>query len=392
MPVSPALTTRCSEENDDEAAAELDAMSPEDRVRRFRAMARAILQAHRAEDLIPASGKMVVFDHDLPVKYAFYGMLEHNIKCAPVWDATRSDWVGMLTVTDFIDILRYYYHQDQWASVGHVLGEQCIRQWAAIKASTHTSIPHLLSIDPEGTLWEALQTIQRYHIHRLPVLQKIPENTILSMLTHQRILNFVLVKFKLAHELMLLQRLTVADIGIGSFATLHTVKYDTKLVAALDVLSLNKISAAPVVDDDGVLLDVYSRGDVLFLVMDKTYLNLDITVRQALGAHNKTRPVPICCREDTLYTVFKRLVQTRKQRAVVVEPATRKAIGTISLSDIFNFLLDESGGETAAAAATAAATAATAATGSAAAAAVDSVERQFAATLAVSGLASEDGP
>ena len=51
-----------------------------------------------AEDLIPASGKIVVFDYDLPVKYAFYGLLENNIKCAPVWDTTRSAWVGMLTV------------------------------------------------------------------------------------------------------------------------------------------------------------------------------------------------------------------------------------------------------------------------------------------------------
>jgi CBS domain-containing protein len=65
---------------------------------------------------------------------------------------------------------------------------------AAIKASQHTSIPHLLSIDPEGTLLEALEIIHRHHIHRLPVLQRVPENSILCMLTHQRILNFVLVK------------------------------------------------------------------------------------------------------------------------------------------------------------------------------------------------------
>ena len=104
-------------------------------------------------------------------------------------------------VTDFIDILLYYHRQDQWSSVTAALGEQCIRQWAgaqrvnapkspaffvytqrtqiairlvamlrlrcvvlsssAIKASMHTSIPHLLSIEPEGTLWEALEIVQR---------------------------------------------------------------------------------------------------------------------------------------------------------------------------------------------------------------------------------------
>ena len=58
--------------------------------------------------MIPASGKIVVFDCDLPVKHAFFGLLEHDVKCAPIWDSAKLDFVGMLTVSDFIDILRYF--------------------------------------------------------------------------------------------------------------------------------------------------------------------------------------------------------------------------------------------------------------------------------------------
>ena len=157
-------------------------------------MARAILEAHRAEDLIPASGKVVVFDIDLPVKFAFYGLLEHHIKCAPIWDSAKMDYVGMLTVSDFIDILRYYHHHQSATDLAHSLEDQCIRQWAAIKASQQSSVPHLLTVGPEGTLVDALALFHRHRIHRLPVLQKEPENSILCMLTHQRLLHFLMAK------------------------------------------------------------------------------------------------------------------------------------------------------------------------------------------------------
>ena len=102
------------------------------------------------------------------------------------------------------------------------------------------------------------------------------------------------------------------------------------------------------------------------LAVDKSFSNLDMTVRQALAnhtvltcliseikvivyficfqthCHQKTRPVPLCHRHESLYTVIVRLVQIRKLRMIVVEPGTKRAIGTLSLSDIFNFLLDPS--------------------------------------------------
>ena len=58
------------------------------------------------------------------------------------------------------------------------------------------------------------------------------------------------------------------------------------------------------------------------------------------AVRQKSRPVPICSRTDTMYVVCKRLVQTRKQRLIVVEPHTRICQGTVSLSDIFQFILD----------------------------------------------------
>lgn len=35
--------------------------------------------------------------------------LESGVRAAPLWDSSKQSFVGMLTITDFIKILRTYY-------------------------------------------------------------------------------------------------------------------------------------------------------------------------------------------------------------------------------------------------------------------------------------------
>ena len=69
----------------------------------------ALLREHMAYELIPHSGKVVVLDNQLGVLSAFHGLLENSINCAPVWNSLKRKYVGMLSVTDFIDILRHMH-------------------------------------------------------------------------------------------------------------------------------------------------------------------------------------------------------------------------------------------------------------------------------------------
>lgn len=89
---------------------------------------------HKCYDLIPTSAKLVVFDTHLLVKKAFFALvyngkfafaqdckrsmqgaaLDNNeifsgVRAAPLWDSSRQQFVGMLTITDFIKILQMYY-------------------------------------------------------------------------------------------------------------------------------------------------------------------------------------------------------------------------------------------------------------------------------------------
>lgn len=45
----------------------------------------------------------------LQVKKAFYALVYNCVRAAPLWDSAKQDFVGMLTISDFILILNHYY-------------------------------------------------------------------------------------------------------------------------------------------------------------------------------------------------------------------------------------------------------------------------------------------
>ncbi|KAJ3355254.1 hypothetical protein HDU91_005687 [Kappamyces sp. JEL0680] len=62
-------------------------------------------------DVLPASFKVIVFDHSLLLKKALSALLQHGVQSAPIWDSNQHKYVGMLTVTDFIRLILYYFDQ-----------------------------------------------------------------------------------------------------------------------------------------------------------------------------------------------------------------------------------------------------------------------------------------
>jgi hypothetical protein len=67
------------------------------------------LKTHTAYDLLPESGKLVVIDVGVTISSALQSFLENNIQSAPLYDSRRHEYVGMLTLLDFIDILIDFY-------------------------------------------------------------------------------------------------------------------------------------------------------------------------------------------------------------------------------------------------------------------------------------------
>jgi 5'-AMP-activated protein kinase regulatory gamma subunit len=305
------------------------------RVNSFRSACLDVLVAHQTHHLIPHSSKVIVFDSKLKVQHAFDGLVTHDINCAPVWDSARRKYVGMLSVSDFLDILLATAGEGGGGAAGlAALSGQRLCDWAEFKKSRGTSINRLLCISPESTLHEAVRQLLNDRVHRLCVVQLALADTILRILTNHGILRF------LRQSCPQFNGVSVRDLGIGVFHNLVTLTYETPISRAMEMLSQYRVSSIPVVDSSGRPIDVYSRSDVRYLAMDSSWSNLDMTIEQALSPHQPGRTLPLCTRDDSLMTVSGLLVACNKHSLVCVNAQDGTVEGIVSLTDIFSFILN----------------------------------------------------
>ncbi|KAM4796890.1 5'-AMP-activated protein kinase subunit gamma-1 isoform 2-T2 [Rhinophrynus dorsalis] len=297
------------------------------------------MRNHKCYDLIPISSKLVVFDTSLQVKKAFFALVSNGVRAAPLWDSNKQSFVGMLTITDFINILHRYYKSSMVQI--YELEEHKIETWRELYLQD--SFKPLVSISPSASLYDAVSSLIKNRIHRLPVISPDSGNT-LYILTHKRILKFLKL-FMSELEKPAFVTKTLKDLHIGTYDNIALVHPNTPVYVALGIFVQRRVSALPVVDESGRVVDIYSKFDVINLAAEKTYNNLDITVTKALGHRSHYfEGVLKCFPHETLETIINRLVEAEVHRLVVVDE-NDVAKGIVSLSDILQCLVLTAGGE-----------------------------------------------
>ncbi|XP_036755585.1 5'-AMP-activated protein kinase subunit gamma-2 isoform X4 [Manis pentadactyla] len=215
------------------------------------------MRSHKCYDIVPTSSKLVVFDTTLQVKKAFFALVANGVRAAPLWESKKQSFVGMLTITDFINILHRYY--------------------------------------------------------KSPMMSDMPKPAFMKQ--------------------------NLAALGIGTYHNIAFIHPDTPIIKALNVFVERRVSALPVVDESGKVVDIYSKFDVINLAAEKTYNNLDITVTQALQHRSQYfEGVVKCSKLEILETIVDRIVRAEVHRLVVVNEAD-SIVGIISLSDILQALI-----------------------------------------------------
>lgn len=290
------------------------------------------MHAHKCYDLIPTSAKLVIFDTQLMVKKAFFALVYNGVRAAPLWNSEKQDYVGMLTITDFISILQKYYksplvHMDE-------LEEHKIDTWREVLKDKQKPFVH---IEPDASLFEAIKTLIMNHVHRLPVIDKATGNAI-YILTHKRILRFMYLYINDLPKPDFMNQ-TLDELNIGTYNNIITATQDTPIIKALNLFVEHRISALPVLDKQGKVVDIYAKFDVINLAAEKTYNNLDVTISQALNHRTAGFEGVVKCRgTETLSTIMERIVMAEVHRLVVVDEDDHVK-GMLSLSDLLTFLV-----------------------------------------------------
>uniref|UniRef100_A0A8C7VAF3 Cyclin Pas1/PHO80 domain containing 1 n=1 Tax=Oryzias sinensis TaxID=183150 RepID=A0A8C7VAF3_9TELE len=290
------------------------------------------MKRHRCYDAIPVSCKLIIFDTTLQVKTAFFALVTNGLRAAPLWDSKLQRFVGMLTITDFINILHCYYKSPLVQMFG--LESHKIETW---RVSFLWLFFFLFLFLCCCSLFDAIYSLLRYKIHRLPVID--PESgNVLHILTHKRILKFLHIFGKKLPRPGFIRR-PIQELGIGTFSNIATVQQTSTLYDALSIFVERRVSALPVVDGHGKVVALYSRFDVINLAAQKTYNNLDMTMQEAVRRRTcHVEGVMKCYPHETLETILDRIVKAEVHRLVLVDTAD-VVKGIVSLSDLLQAMV-----------------------------------------------------
>ncbi|XP_078083964.1 5'-AMP-activated protein kinase subunit gamma-1 isoform X10 [Mustelus asterias] len=273
------------------------------------------MKAHQCYDAIPTSSKLVVFDITLQVKKAFLAMVANGVRAAPLWNSKEQCFVGMLTITDFINILHRYYTSPMVQI--HELENHRIETWREIY------------------LQGSFKKLNK--IHRLPVIDPVSGN-VLYILTHKRILKyFHLFASKLPKPSFM--KKTLQELGIGTYKDVALIEETSSVYEALGVFVARRVSALPVVNNLGKVVNLYSRFDAINLAAQQAYNNLDVSIKESLHQRwHCFENVLKCYAHETLEVIIERLVKHEVHRLVLVDEED-VVQGIISLSDMLQALV-----------------------------------------------------
>jgi 5'-AMP-activated protein kinase, regulatory gamma subunit len=312
-------------------------------VQNARKLVVAFLREHRAEEVVPESSRVVVIDASVKLSHAIRALLDNGIRAAPLVDIQSLKFVGMLTVSDIIDCLRHFYYSSPDRNVTRGLEEHTVASWRAISQSSDVQTGFRFA-DAESSLFDACRMLRDHRIHRLPIIYD--RNLLLCTLEHWRILQFV-HRHLGGHDgpyqppAVNLFDLSLAQLGIGTYSDIITVRHSDTLLHVLETMSDRQLSAVPVVDDAMRLINVYSRTDITVLGrLGAGAINLDQPVSETLiSVRSPEFSVDTIRRSDTLRVIFERFENSRKHRLYAVNEH-RAVEGVISLSDLLAYFLE----------------------------------------------------
>jgi 5'-AMP-activated protein kinase regulatory gamma subunit len=296
---------------------------------------------HTCYDCMPKSGKVVLFDACLSIRKAFFALVFNSVRSALVWHAPTSSNIGLITISDFINMLIAAY-DTKWNSVD-TLETSSILEWKQELqkkngSNDQTLGTKIIQLSPQDSLYTAILTLIEHKVHRIPVIDPITHD-FLFLITHKRILKFLyLYIYDLPQPHFIHQ--TLEELKLGSFDNLTMIDRQTKLIDVLRIFQTKHISALPVIDSEKRLCDVYSKFDIMHLAATSTYANLDVPLCDILDTiHDHTTYQLATCRmTDQLFELMDKFVTREVHRLIIVDD-DQHILGIFSMSDLMKFLV-----------------------------------------------------
>ena len=185
-----------------------------------------------------------------------------GIVSAPLWDSKSSTFAGLLTTSDYINVIQYYWQNpDALARVDQFRLNSLRGKRSASHAEhklTQTDIERSLgvkpietiSIHPDRPVYEACRKMLESRARRIPIVDSDDETRrtmVVSVITQYRILKFIAVNVKETQKL----RKPLKELNVGTYEDLATASMDTPVMDVIHMLVKKSISSVPILDRAG---------------------------------------------------------------------------------------------------------------------------------------------
>lgn len=164
-----------------------------------------------------------------------------------MWDSTTSTYAGLLTVNDYLNVIRYYnLHSDKLKEVDNLL----LSDLKEVEHVLQVKSPETISTSPEAVLYDALRKQLISRARRIPLVSYDTEsqrNMVVSVITQYRILKFIAINVPQTEDL----RRPLGHLRIGTYGNVFRCSMEATVLDVIDEMVKRNISSVPVCTTDG---------------------------------------------------------------------------------------------------------------------------------------------
>ncbi|KAK4696031.1 5'-AMP-activated protein kinase, regulatory gamma subunit, partial [Lecanoromycetidae sp. Uapishka_2] len=238
---------------------------------------REFLKVRTSYDVLPLSFRLIIFDTALLVKKSLTILINNGIISAPLWDSKTSSFAGLLTTSDYLNLIQFYWQNPEAVSRIDQFKLSSLRE---IEKAIGVQPLETVSINPQRPLYEACRKMLESRARRMPLVDIDDETKramVVSVVTQYRILKFVAVNVS---ETQLLRK-PLKHLKLGTYKNLETAKMESPVFDVITQLVSNSISSVPILNTD----------DVITLIKGGVYDDLALTVGEALQKRSEKKPM-----------------------------------------------------------------------------------------------------
>jgi 5'-AMP-activated protein kinase, regulatory gamma subunit len=166
-----------------------------------------------------------------------------------MWDSTTSTYAGLLTVNDYLNVVRYYnLHADKLKDVDSLL----LSDLRDVERVLDLKPPETISAAPETILYDALRKQLISRARRIPIVSFDSESQrtmVVSVITQYRILKFISMNVRDTDML----RKPLSVIRLGTYDNIQRCSMDSTVLDVIDVMVTKNVSSVPITTPEGKL-------------------------------------------------------------------------------------------------------------------------------------------